>query len=170
MRSLAGELELSDSCDDDAAWALALRFQKEWNPRLALDEYLDELAPGSEARRIAVVHLCQIDLELRWNQGQKPRADEYFGRLSRERGDDRVAAMELIQSEYQHRREHFQRECRRVLDERDVLRKESARLLIESFCEQYRAYGEELAVQLKRAFPVSTPGRADRAVPGLAGV
>ena len=80
MRSSAGELELSESRDEGAAWALALRFQKEWNGRLVLEEYLDELPPGSAARRLAVVHLCQIDLELRWNQGQKPRADEYFGR------------------------------------------------------------------------------------------
>src|SRR5208282_5114372 len=92
--------------------------------------------------------------ELRWKQGQKPRADEYFGCLSRELGDDRVAAMELIESEYQHRREHFQTECRRVLDEREILREEGARLLIESFCQRYTAYGTELAVQLKRAFPV----------------
>ena len=154
MRSLAGELEMVDGRDEHAAWALALRFQKEWNPRCVLDEYLDELPPGSAARRIAVVHLCQIDLELRWNQGQEPRADEYFGRLTRERGDDRVALMELIQSEYQHRREQFQRECGRIFDEREVLRKESARLLIESFCQGYPAYGEELAVELKRAFPI----------------
>jgi tetratricopeptide (TPR) repeat protein/tRNA A-37 threonylcarbamoyl transferase component Bud32 len=154
MRSLRGEPEMSDDRDEAAAWALALRFQKEWNPRLAPDLYLDELPPGSGARRIAVVHLCQIDLELRWKEGQKPRADEYFGRLSRERGDDRIAAMELIESEYQHRREHFQRECRRVLDERAVLRNESTRLLIESFCQGYPAYGEELALQLKRSFPI----------------
>ena len=153
MRLSPGESELIDDRDEAAAWALALRFQKEWNPRLVLHRYLDELPPGSAARSKAVVHLCQIDLELRWKQGQKPRADEYFPWLSRERGDDRVAAMELIESEYQHRREHFQREARRVLDEREILREEGARLLIESFCQRYTAYGKELAVQLKRAFP-----------------
>ena len=154
MRDVRGELKEGDGCDQAAAWALALRFQKEWNSRLVLDEYLDDLPPGSNARRIAVVHLSQIDLELRWSQGQTPRADEYFRRLTRERGDDRVVAMELIQAEYQHRREHFQRERRRILDERESLRNESARLLIESFCQQYPAYGEELTVQLKRAFPI----------------
>ena len=154
MRLSPGESELIDDRDEAAAWALALRFQQEWNPRLVLDRYLDLLPPGSAARGIAVVHLCQIDLELRWKQGQKPRADEYFEWLSRERGDNRVAAMELIESEYQHRREHFQREARRVLDEREILREEGARLLIESFCQRYTAYGEELAAQLKRAFPV----------------
>ncbi len=36
MRSLPGELELSDGREEGAAWALALRFRKEWNPRLVL--------------------------------------------------------------------------------------------------------------------------------------
>ena len=82
MRDVRAKSKEGDGCDEAAAWALALRFQKEWNPRRVLDEYLDDLPPGSKARRIAVVHLSQIDLELRWNQGQTPRADEYFGRLA----------------------------------------------------------------------------------------
>ena len=131
-----------------------MRFQREWNPSVILDEYLDNLPPGTAARRVAAVHLSQIDLELRWNQGQKARADEYLGRLFRERAADRTAAMALIESEYQHRRDHFQRERQRILDEREVLRKERTRLLIESFCQQYPAYGDDLTARLKKAFPV----------------
>ena len=111
--------------DEVAAWALALRFQREWNRRVNLDHYLADLPHGSAARRMAAVDLSQIDLELRWNQGQKARAAEYLGRLCREQADDRTAVIDLIESEYQHRRVHFQRERQRILDEREALRKEA---------------------------------------------
>jgi eukaryotic-like serine/threonine-protein kinase len=145
--------------DEAVAWAAALRFQREWSHCVRLDDYLDELPDGSNARRIASVHLAQIDLEFRWRNGQKVRAGEYFPRVFRDRGDDRVAAMELIESEYQYRLDHLQRERRRLLVEREDLRTESDCLTIEAFQRQYPAYGDDLAGRLRRRFP--TPPSAE---------
>jgi len=148
------DVDQGDGRDEAAAWALALRFQREWNPAVVLDVYLNHLPRGSKARRIAQAHLSQIDLEFRWNHGQEARAGDYFRRAFDDGGEDRAAALELIESEYEHRRTHFQRERERLFGERKDLRDERDRLVIETFCEQYPLYRDDLTMRLKQRFPI----------------
>jgi WD40 repeat protein len=77
------------------------RFERAWQqgPRPAIDAYL----PAGDRRRLVLVELVHIDLELRLKCGESARVEEYLHRYP-ELAGDRATALELIAVEYELRR------------------------------------------------------------------
>src|SRR3954454_8552815 len=85
---------------EEAALAIAHRFEGAWPAEI--DGYLP---PDGDVRRLAVVHLSNIDLELRWGVHGIARAEDYLERFASEWAADRPAALELVVNEYELRGE-----------------------------------------------------------------
>src|SRR4051812_32650781 len=81
---------------EDAALAIARRFEEDWPADI--EGYLP---PGGEVRRLAVIHLSNIDLELRLEAYGVARAEDYLRRFAPEWAADRQAALDLIAAEYE---------------------------------------------------------------------
>jgi WD40 repeat protein/tRNA A-37 threonylcarbamoyl transferase component Bud32 len=82
---------------------LVCRFEEAWQrgERPALDAYLP---CDAEARRITLVELIHLELELRLKAGEAARVEEYLTRYP-ELADDEQAVLALLQTELRARRE-----------------------------------------------------------------
>src|SRR5262245_24080893 len=84
--------------------SLLVGFDLDWRDGLLAERVRRLPPPGSPARLPALVEMVKIDLERRWQQGERVGLDAYL-KAYPELGTHETASPELIRAEYEVRRQ-----------------------------------------------------------------